>query len=100
VSVFHVDTLKTKIQKIEFAENNKKLLHKFFRKILNPKDVVRVLHYGDSQIEGDRISSFLRNRFQKKFGGYGVGLVSPKPLVKTFSRHICNSHHNYRHIRV
>jgi len=82
---FHVDTLKTKIQKIEFAENNKRLLHKFFRKIRNAKDVVRVLHYGDSQIEGDRISSFLRNRLQKKFGGYGVGLVCPKPLVKTFS---------------
>ena len=84
-SLFHVDTLKTKIQKIEFADNNKKLLHAFFRKIRHAKDVVRVLHYGDSQIEGDRISSFLRNRLQKKFGGYGVGLVSPKPLVKVFS---------------
>ena len=82
---FHVDTLKTKIQKIEFAQNNKALLHKFFRKARNSKGVVRVLHYGDSQIEGDRISSFLRNRMQKKFGGYGVGLVSPKPLVKVFS---------------
>lgn len=85
IAEFHVDTLKTKIQKIEFPDNDKSLLHRFFRKIRNPKDVIRVLHYGDSQIEGDRISSFLRNRFQKKFGGYGVGLVSPKPLVKTFS---------------
>lgn len=83
--VFHVDTLKTKIQKIEFPDNDKSQLHQFFKRIRNPKQVVRVLHYGDSQIEGDRISSFLRNRFQKKFGGYGVGLISPKPLVKSFS---------------
>ena len=85
VRVFQIDTLKTKIQKIEFANNNKSLLYNFFRRLHNPKHVVRVLHYGDSQIEGDRISSFLRNRLQKKFGGYGVGLVSPKPLVKPFS---------------
>ena len=36
------------------------------------------MHYGDSQIEGDRITSFLRNRLQKKFGGMGVGLVPVK----------------------
>ena len=85
LSSFHIDTLKTKIQKIEFANNNKTLIHRFFKRISNPKDVIRVLHYGDSQLEGDRISSFLRNRLQKRFGGYGIGLVSPKPLVKAFS---------------
>ncbi len=74
---FHIDTLKSKIQKIEFADNDKDLLYHFFRRITHPKGVVRVLHYGDSQIEGDRISSFLRNRLQKQFGGYGVGLISP-----------------------
>jgi len=84
-STFHVDTLRTRIQKIEFSENNKTLLHKFFKKVRRAKDVVRILHYGDSQIEGDRITSFIRNRLQKRFGGYGVGLVCPKPLVKSFS---------------
>lgn len=82
---FHIDTLQTKIQKVEFPKEGKKLLHLFFKKIMNPKDVVRILHYGDSQIEGDRITSFLRNKFQKEFGGSGVGLVVPKPLVKTFA---------------
>lgn len=36
---------------------------------------MRVVHYGDSQIEEDRISRVVRNRLQKQFGGKGVGLV-------------------------
>ena len=38
-------------------------------------DPIRVLHYGDSQLEGDRISADLRERFQTAFGGSGVGMV-------------------------
>lgn len=41
---------------------------------------VRILHYGDSQIEVDRITSELRDRMQNLFGGYGVGLV---PAIQT-----------------
>ncbi len=36
---------------------------------------VRILHYGDSQIEEDRISGNLRASLQSLFGGYGVGIV-------------------------
>lgn len=50
--------------------------------IYNDKSLVRVVHYGDSQIEGDRISEYLRTRFQGKFGGCGVGLV---PMVEKLS---------------
>lgn len=35
----------------------------------------RIMHYGDSQIELDRISSTLRQRLQELFGGSGVGMV-------------------------
>lgn len=41
---------------------------------------VRVVHFGDSQIEEDRISMNLRHRWQERYGGGGVGLV---PLVQT-----------------
>lgn len=41
--------------------------------------IVRVLHYGDSQIESDRITSRLRNRLQERFGGGGPGMI---PLVQ------------------
>lgn len=36
---------------------------------------MRILHYGDSQIEEDRISSTLRNGLQERFGGSGPGLM-------------------------
>ena len=41
---------------------------------------VRVVHYGDSQIEEDRITNILRERWQKQYGGGGVGLI---PLHQT-----------------
>ena len=44
------------------------------------QEVVRVLHYGDSQIEMDRISCNLRSYFQRLFGGGGPGLV---PVIQT-----------------
>ncbi len=39
---------------------------------------IRIMHYGDSQIELDRISSNIREYFQSHFGGGGPGLL---PLV-------------------
>lgn len=42
--------------------------------------VVRVLHYGDSQIEEDRITMEIRGKLQEQYGGNGVGLM---PLAQT-----------------
>lgn len=42
--------------------------------------MVRVLHYGDSQIEEDRMTQQIREALQKRFGGAGVGLM---PLAQT-----------------
>ena len=36
---------------------------------------VRIVHYGDSQIEEDRISRVLRDSLQTRFGGGGPGLL-------------------------
>ena len=47
----------------------------FFRKIENAdSSIVRVVHYGDSQIEMDRISQDLRDALQERFGGIGTGM--------------------------
>lgn len=46
---------------------------------------MRILHYGDSQLEGDRISSVLREAFQAKFGGNGVGLIPAIQTVPTYT---------------
>jgi lysophospholipase L1-like esterase len=43
----------------------------------------RILHYGDSQIEGDRISGFLRNRLQGIYGGSGPGFI---PVRQVYSQ--------------
>ncbi len=63
--------------RLQFAEDDSTALNKFFMALreLSSTQLVRVLHYGDSQIEGDRISSYLRNRLQQRFGGCGVGMV-------------------------
>jgi len=47
--------------------------------------IVRVLHYGDSQIEMDRITCRLRERLQQMFGGGGPGLIPLKQPIPTFS---------------
>lgn len=47
--------------------------------------VIRVLHYGDSQIEMDRISCRLRERLQEIFGGSGPGMLPLRQPIPTFS---------------
>ena len=37
--------------------------------------LVRIVYFGDSQIEGDRITSTLRKKMQARFGGMGPGLI-------------------------
>jgi hypothetical protein len=67
------------IRHLEFPGGNKKVLDAFFEQLATIKgknEMLRIMHYGDSQIETDRISSFLRNKFQTQFGGIGPGFVS------------------------
>lgn len=40
---------------------------------------IHVFHFGDSQIEGDRITGLIRSSWQKSWGGSGPGLI---PLVQ------------------
>lgn len=67
-------------QYLEYSDNDKTVLYPFFDQLNDLKktgDLIRVLHYGDSQIEGDRITSYIRNELQKQFGGSGIGLFAP-----------------------
>ena len=41
---------------------------------------MRIVHYGDSQIEEDRITASLRQHFQEEFGGFGPGM---QPAIQT-----------------
>lgn len=63
---------------IELPENNPMYLDNFFASLdsINTyNNKVRVIHYGDSQIESDRITSYIRNRLQGEFGGEGQGQI-------------------------
>jgi hypothetical protein len=61
-----------------------KLLDPFFLKLKGLVDgttrETRILHFGDSQIEMDRMTALIRFRLQKQFGGTGTGLVQAMPL--------------------
>ena len=54
----------------------------------------RIMHYGDSQIEMDRISSVLRQKLQESFGGSGPNMIPAIQPVATISvsQHSSNLH--------
>lgn len=56
----------------------------------NPQSI-HVLHYGDSQIEGDRITDYLRLKLQGQFGGHGPGLISLTPIAPSVINKISSS---------
>jgi alginate O-acetyltransferase complex protein AlgI len=56
----------------------------FLDSLKNPKGQLRIMYYGDSQLEGDRITSFLRQSLREGRGGTGPGLMLPlMPVMYT-----------------
>lgn len=47
--------------------------------------VVRIIHYGDSQIEMDRITAQLRSYMQQTFGGGGPGMIPFRTIIPTLA---------------
>lgn len=47
--------------------------------------IYRIMHYGDSQIEMDRISSVFRQKLQELFGGSGPSMIPAIQTVPTIS---------------
>lgn len=74
--------LRSRIISIEYPDSTKNALSSIFEALklgLSTKSLIHILHYGDSQIEGDRITAYLRSRMQQRFGGRGVGLLHIVP---------------------
>lgn len=66
------------LRPIEFADSDASSLYSFFEaldQVAYEKTKTHVFHYGDSQIEGDRMTSYIRDRLQKRFGGYAIGML-------------------------
>ena len=86
--------LAASVYRLQFPEGNKTSLKKFFAALDNlssKKGLVRIMHYGDSQIEGDRISSYIRNKLQTKYGGIGPGLL---PALQPYDSYFSISQSN------
>lgn len=70
---------------ITFNEAGLASLHAFFEKMdaaASSRKKIHILHYGDSQIEGDRMTAYIRQRIQEQFGGNGPGMI---PAVNVYT---------------
>ena len=79
---FYTKFFVTHPSRIYFPEQDFSFFFDLFKNLDNAekdKKMIHIFHYGDSQIEGDRITGFFRQKMQEKFGGKGAGLV---PLVQ------------------
>lgn len=66
---------------IYFPDNNPVWMDGVFDQLVQAgKKHLRIIHYGDSQIEIDRMTSEIRHLMQSEFGGCGVGMI---PAVQT-----------------
>jgi lysophospholipase L1-like esterase len=88
-----IDT--TSIQRISYPNGNPNFITTIKNK-LNSKNC-RIIHYGDSQLEGDRITGYLRNRLQHMYGGSGPGFIPIKQAYHQISAVIEHSDTWQRH---
>lgn len=87
-SLSRVDSLARLAVKLQYAEGDNAVLYPFFEALANlaqDPTAIRVLHYGDSQIEGDRMTSLIRAKLQGRFGGSGPGLIPALQIAPSFS---------------
>jgi lysophospholipase L1-like esterase len=74
-----IDT--SKIKRITYPPNKQQFITNLKSNLTS--ESCRIIHYGDSQLEGDRISGYLRNRLQQLYGGTGLGFI---PVVQTYQQ--------------
>ena len=69
--------------RLHFPNNDYRYFDFFFSRLEKSKkssQALHILHYGDSQIEMDRITRIFRQRLQEVFSGEGAGIV---PAIQT-----------------
>lgn len=75
---FYKDFFEKGATRFDLPNNDPAWFDRFFSRIEQAKEndqVIHIVHYGDSQIEEDRISATLRENLQQLFGGGGVGML-------------------------
>jgi lysophospholipase L1-like esterase len=84
---------RTNPSRLHYPKDDKSILHAFFDALESVEEqgsFLRILHYGDSQIEMDRITGYVREQLQQRFGGSGPGLqpavqVIPSTAIRQIS---------------
>ncbi|MBQ0733432.1 lipase [Aquimarina celericrescens] len=84
-----IDT--TQLVRIKYPKDNPNFAKELRDKLSSRS--CRILHYGDSQIEGDRITAYLRNRLQHMYGGSGPGFIPVLPVYRQISAKVEPSEH-------
>ncbi|MCQ2124997.1 MAG: hypothetical protein MJZ25_12525 [Fibrobacter sp.] len=77
---FYEDFFKNGKTRFDLPDNDPTWFDRFFLHLqLAEMDssVVHIVHYGDSQLEEDRISATIREDLQSEFGGAGPGMMPP-----------------------
>jgi hypothetical protein len=84
---YYKNYVRNDVTRLYFPGNNYKYFDKLFALMENgsKNEVIHIMHYGDSQIEMDRISSLFRQRLQDQFGGMGAGIVPPIQTIPSFT---------------
>lgn len=73
--------------RFDFPNGDPSWFDRFFDRVSRAKDsgeTVHIVHYGDSQLEGDRITATFREFMQALFGGSGPGMVPPLADIPSF----------------
>ncbi|MBW6491471.1 MAG: hypothetical protein K0B15_09800 [Lentimicrobium sp.] len=83
------DTDTLRIERISYPTGNENFAAQI--SALLSEGNCRILHYGDSQLEGDRISGYLRNRFQGIYGGGGPGFIPIKQVYDQLAAEVIGS---------
>ena len=79
----------TKIERISYPNPSADFIQKLQTQLQSAE--CRIIHYGDSQLEGDRISAYLRNRLQGMYGGSGPGFIPIKQVYSQISANVTPS---------
>ncbi|MGB0896829.1 MAG: GDSL-type esterase/lipase family protein [Flavobacteriaceae bacterium] len=88
-----IDT--TAIQRITYPKDSVKFITSLKKSLSS--QYCRIVHYGDSQLEGDRITGYLRNRLQRMYGGSGPGFIPIKQVYHQISAIVTPSDTWQRH---
>lgn len=108
-----VDTLSSTIDSVTLESYdpkiiNEKAIKKSFEKLnaieFKQYRKLRIVHLGDSHIQADIQTNYLREHFQNKFGNAGLGFAFPYKMAKTNGSQLSKmtsdiSFENYRNIK-